>query len=301
MPERFHFRDLKDLFAKANEQKSGDQLAGIGSTSERERVAAKMKLAELPLVDILRRPLVDPDDDDVSRLILESHDDAAFAPVRSMTVGEFREYVLDDATGEQQLKQVSKGVTPEMAAAVAKLMSNKDLTVAAAKIRNVTHCRSNSGTGRCLFRKRLHHAGPVQACSGRGGSILQDFGDRCCKKGCLPRIAGPIRTEPECSVFPDRQGERDARKLFPVPFAPLIKLTPRLKRISASAKLFMLRSRTDSISIAAHLQQARERKLRVKVARVFLQFHCIRSKLSRLLRFHAGLAQQVEQQGPERT
>ena len=165
MPERFHFRDLKDLFAKANEQKSGDQLAGIGSTSESERVAAKMRLAELPLVDILRRPLVDPDDDDVSRLILESHDDAAFAPLRSMTVGEFREYILEDATAEQQLKQVSKGVTPEMAAAVTKLMSNKDLIVAAAKIRNVTHCRNTMGE-RGVLGIRLQPNHPCDAIDG---------------------------------------------------------------------------------------------------------------------------------------
>src|SRR3954466_10690221 len=98
MFERFHFADLKELFAKANEQKSGDQLAGIAASSERERVAAKRALADLPLVDILRRPLVDPEHDEVTRLILDGHDDAAFASIRSMTVGDFREYLLDDKT-----------------------------------------------------------------------------------------------------------------------------------------------------------------------------------------------------------
>ena len=140
-----HFSDLRELFAKANEQKSGDQLAGIAATSERERVAAKKQLADLPLLDILNRPLVDPEHDEVSRLILESHDDRAFASIRSQTVGEFREFILDDATNGDDLRALRWGITPEMAAAVAKLMSNKDLIMAAAKIRNVTRCRNTMG------------------------------------------------------------------------------------------------------------------------------------------------------------
>ncbi len=137
--------DLKTLFAQANEQKSGDQLAGIAASSERERVAAKMALADLSLIEILNRPLIDPNHDEVSRLILDSHDNEAFRPIRSLTVGEFREHILDDATNEVELKRISKGVTPEMAAAVCKLMSNKDLIMAAAKIRNVTRCRNTMG------------------------------------------------------------------------------------------------------------------------------------------------------------
>ncbi|HYA95431.1 MAG TPA: ethanolamine ammonia-lyase subunit EutB, partial [Terriglobales bacterium] len=88
IPERFVFASLRELFAKANEEKSGDQLAGLAATSERERVAAKRKLADLPLAEILQRPLIDPADDDVSRLILDSFDHEAFHPIRSMTVGE---------------------------------------------------------------------------------------------------------------------------------------------------------------------------------------------------------------------
>ncbi|MGH9552907.1 MAG: ethanolamine ammonia-lyase subunit EutB, partial [Terriglobales bacterium] len=141
----FHFADLKDLFAKANEQKSGDQLAVIAATSERERVAAKKQLADVPLTDILNQPLIDPDIDEVSRLILESHDDRAFSKIRSQTVGEFREFILDDAISGADLRSVRAGVTPEMVAAVTKLMSNKDLVMAAAKIRNVTRCRNTLG------------------------------------------------------------------------------------------------------------------------------------------------------------
>jgi ethanolamine ammonia-lyase large subunit len=145
MPSSFHFADLKELFAKANEIKSGDELAGIAAISERERVAAKRQLADVPLLDILNRPLIDPEHDEVSRLILESHDHRAFVPIRSQTVGEFREFLLDDATNGAELRSIRAGVTPEMAAAVTKLMSNKDLVMAAAKIRNVTRCRNTLG------------------------------------------------------------------------------------------------------------------------------------------------------------
>src|SRR5437660_3575486 len=100
MIERFDFSDLRELFAKANEEKSGDQLAGIAARSERERVAAKLVLADMRLGEIVDQPLVDPDRDDVTRLILDSHDRERFQPLRSLTVGELRELILDDATTE---------------------------------------------------------------------------------------------------------------------------------------------------------------------------------------------------------
>jgi ethanolamine ammonia-lyase large subunit len=145
MTERFHFSDLRELFAKANEEKSGDQLAGIAASSERERVAAKEKLADLTLAEIVRQPIIDPDDDDVSRLIFESFDPEAFRAIASLTVGEFREHLLDDASGETELKQIHSAMVPEIAAATAKIMSNKDLILVAAKIRNITRCRNTLG------------------------------------------------------------------------------------------------------------------------------------------------------------
>ncbi|HMG99921.1 MAG TPA: ethanolamine ammonia-lyase subunit EutB [Terriglobales bacterium] len=145
MSERFSFRDLREIFAKANEEKSGDQLAGLAARSERERVAAKCKLADLPLVEIIQQPLIDPSSDDVSALILQTFDEQAFRPIRSMTVGEFREYILGDATGERELRQIQRGITPEIIAAVAKIMSNKDLVLAAAKVRHITKCRNTMG------------------------------------------------------------------------------------------------------------------------------------------------------------
>jgi len=145
MPERFHFRDLRDLFAKANEEKSGDQLAGLAAQSEQERVAAKYALADLPLQEIMENPLVPPEEDDVSRLILETHDQQTFSTIKSMTVGELREFILGDEADESALKKLHWAITPEIAAAVAKLMSNKDLVLAANKIRVVTRCRNTMG------------------------------------------------------------------------------------------------------------------------------------------------------------
>jgi ethanolamine ammonia-lyase large subunit len=143
--ERFAFADLREVFARANEEKSGDRLAGLAARTERERVAAKLVLADVTLGDIVDNPLIDPDRDEVSRLILESLDADAFRPLRAMTVGQFREYLLDDATGEDELHRLRRAITPEVAAAVAKLMGNKDLVLAASQVRNVTRCRNTMG------------------------------------------------------------------------------------------------------------------------------------------------------------
>jgi ethanolamine ammonia-lyase large subunit len=171
MHETFVFADLRELFAKANEEKSGDQLAGVAARSERERVAAKRRLADLTLEEIRRQPLIDPDDDDVSQLILDTHNGDGFAAIKSMTVGAFREYILDDATGEPELKQIHRAIIPEIAAAVAKIMSNKDLILAAAKIRNVTRCRNTMGE-RGVLGIRIQPNHPVDDI---GGILLATF------------------------------------------------------------------------------------------------------------------------------
>jgi ethanolamine ammonia-lyase large subunit len=165
MSERFQFRDLRELFAKANEEKSGDQLAGIAARSEQERVAAKRALADLPLQKIITDPLISPDEDDVSRLILETHDSKNFSAIKSMTVGELREFVLSDETTEAALKDLHWAILPEMAAAVAKLMSNKDLVLAASKIRVVTRCRNTMGR-RGVLGVRLQPNHPADDAAG---------------------------------------------------------------------------------------------------------------------------------------
>src|SRR6478609_9773955 len=165
MPERFHFRDLRDLFAKANEEKSGDQLAGLAAQSEQERVAAKHALADLPLQEIVENPLVPPEEDDVSRLILETHDRQTFATIKSRTVGELREFILGDEADESALKKLHWAITPEIAAAVAKLMSNKDLVLGANKIRVVSRCRNTMGE-RGVFGIRIQPNHPSDDIAG---------------------------------------------------------------------------------------------------------------------------------------
>jgi ethanolamine ammonia-lyase large subunit len=158
--ERYSFAELRQVFAKANEEKSGDQLAGLAAETERERVAAKQVLAELTLEEIVEHPLIDPDIDQVSRLILESLDQSALAPVRGLTVGEFRDWILDDETTGNKLLAIRNGLTPELAAAVTKLMSNKDLVLAASKIRVVTRCRNTMGQQKVLgVRIQPNHPG----------------------------------------------------------------------------------------------------------------------------------------------
>lgn len=143
--ERFTFADLREVFAKANEKKSGDQLAGIAARSERERVAAKRVLADIRLGEIAAQPLVAPEHDEVTRLLWDGHDRERFRPLAALTVGELRELLLEDTTGEEELRSLQPALLPEMAAAVTKLMSNKDLVLAASKVRNVTRCRNTLG------------------------------------------------------------------------------------------------------------------------------------------------------------
>jgi ethanolamine ammonia-lyase large subunit len=145
MAERFAFSSLREIFAKANEEKSGDQLAGLAARSERERVAAKYSLADLPLRAIIDQPLIAAETDDVTRLIQDTWDEAAFQPISALTVGEFREYLLHDSTDAGTIERLHWGVTPEIAAAVTKLMSNRDLVLAASRIRNVSRCRNTMG------------------------------------------------------------------------------------------------------------------------------------------------------------
>jgi ethanolamine ammonia-lyase large subunit len=156
--ERFTFSDLRDLLAKANEPKSGDQLAGVAARSDRERAAAKFALADVPLSVIVDQPVIDPDADHVSRLILDSLDRPAFAPLASKTVGEFREFLLE--ASPDTLTGLKHAITPEVAAAVAKLMRNSELVAVAAKIRNVTRCRNTLGE-RGVFAVRVQPNHPT--------------------------------------------------------------------------------------------------------------------------------------------
>jgi ethanolamine ammonia-lyase large subunit len=153
---RYVFENLRTLLARASPYRSGDALAGIVAESAAERVAAQMALADVPLATILTEPVVPYETDEVTRLIVDSHDAAVFAPVASLTVGEFREYLL--AAEPQALAALRPGITPEMAAAVSKLMRAQDLIAVAAKCHVMTRFRNTIGLpGRLSVRLQPNH------------------------------------------------------------------------------------------------------------------------------------------------
>ena len=152
------FGDLKTLLARASPPRSGDELAGIAAGAEEERIAARFVLADVPLARFLAEPLIPAEDDDVTRMLLDTHDNAAFAPLAHLTVGGFREWLLDPATDGTVLAAVAAGITPEMAAAVSKLMRAQDLILVARKCRVVTRFRDTVGLpGRLAVRIQPNH------------------------------------------------------------------------------------------------------------------------------------------------
>jgi ethanolamine ammonia-lyase large subunit len=168
---RYTFASLRELLAKATPLRSGDVLAGVAAATAEERVAAQFALAELPLAHFCDEVVVPYETDEVTRLIVDTHDHAAFAPVRSFTVGELRDWLLgDEATGER-IAALSPGLTPEMAAAVSKLTRVQDLIAAARKIRVVTRFRTTVGlAGRLSARLQPNH--PTDALAGIAAAIL---------------------------------------------------------------------------------------------------------------------------------
>lgn len=167
----YGFSNLKELMAKASPLKSGDGLAGCAADSEEQRIAAKCALADLPLGVFLNETLIPYETDAVTRLILDTHDAEAFSPVSSLTVGEFRNWLLSYEIQADQLKAVAPGITPEMAAAVSKIMRNQDLILAAGKIENITRFRATIGLkGHLSTRLQPNH--PTDDARGVLTSIL---------------------------------------------------------------------------------------------------------------------------------
>ena len=176
------FDDLRELMAKATPPRSGDRLAGIAAASAEQMIAARMALAEVPLETFLRETLVPYEDDEVTRLIIDTHDASAFAGVASLTVGAFRDWLLSDAATLQSLKNLARGITPEMAAAVSKLMRNQDLILVAKKCEVITRFRNTIGLrGRMSVRLQPNH--PFDDAKGITASILDGIllgsGDAC--------------------------------------------------------------------------------------------------------------------------
>src|SRR5437868_10545509 len=176
------FADLRELLAKATPPRSGDRLAGIAAESAEEMIAARMALADVPLKQFLNEAVIPYEDDEVTRLILDTHAAQAFAPIASLTVGGFRDWLLSDAATSETLAKVSRGITPEMAAGVSKLMRNQDLILVAKKCAVISAFRNTIGLkGRMSVRLQPNH--PFDDARGITASILDGIllgsGDAC--------------------------------------------------------------------------------------------------------------------------
>jgi len=167
----YQFRSLADLMAKASPERSGDILAGVSACSETERVAAQMTLAELPLKTFLQQSVIPYEEDEVTRLIIDSHDIDAFSPISHLTVGDFRNWLLSDQADSNMLTKIRLGITPEMIAAVSKIMRNQDLIAVAKKCRIHTAFRNTIGLpGRLSTRLQPNH--PTDSLDGIAATIF---------------------------------------------------------------------------------------------------------------------------------
>jgi ethanolamine ammonia-lyase large subunit len=168
---RYVFSDMKALLAKASPLRSGDCLAGVAAQSAQERVAAQMALADLPLVRFLSDVIVPYEDDEITRLIIDRHDHAAFAPVAALTVGGLRDWLLSDLATSESLAALASGLTPEMVAAVAKISRNQDLILISAKCHVMTRFRDTIGLpGRLSSRLQPNH--PTDDAKGILASVI---------------------------------------------------------------------------------------------------------------------------------
>jgi ethanolamine ammonia-lyase large subunit len=169
--QNYTFKHLKELMAKASPERSGDVLAGVSAHSYSERMAARMCLAQVPLKNFLNDLLIPYESDEVTRLIIDTHDTQAFEPISHLTVGEFRDWLLSDHADSAMLATVAAGITPEMAAAVSKIMRNQDLILVAQKCRVVTQFRNTIGLPHHLS-SRLQPNHPTDDVRGIAASML---------------------------------------------------------------------------------------------------------------------------------
>jgi ethanolamine ammonia-lyase large subunit len=226
------FDDLKDLMAKATPPRSGDVLAGVAAGSAEEMVAARMRLADEPLATFLAEPLVPYETDEVTRLICDTHDGAAFAPIAALTVGEFRDFLLAETTTTAGLATLAPGVTPEMAAAVSKIMRNQDLILAASKCRVTTAFRDTLGLpGTMAVRLQPNH--PTDDIDGITASILDGL-----MYGCGDAVIGINPASDDLSVIGDLTRRLDdliARFEIPTQGCVLTHVTSAIELIERGA------------------------------------------------------------------
>lgn len=168
----YQFKDLREVMAKANEEKSGDQLAGIAAEDAKERIAAKLILADLTLADLRNHPLIPPENDEVSRVIEEAVNEKIFGEIRNWSIAELREMLLRQETGNDQVRRIARGLTSEMVAAVTKLMSNLDLVQAASKIEVLSNCNITIGQ-RGVLSGRAQPNHPADSIQGMKAALYE--------------------------------------------------------------------------------------------------------------------------------
>ena len=226
--------NLRELLAKASPARSGDELAGLAAGSAEERVRAQMTLADRPLSVFLREPIIPYEADEVTRLICDSHDAEAFAPVAHLTVGEFRDWLLSEQATAQRLQSLAPGLIPEMAAAVSKIMRLQDLVSVAAKCRVVTRFRSTIGLpGRLSTRLQPNH--PTDDLQGIAASIFDGlcYGNGDAVIGVNPVADSPARVESLLRML-DRIREHHQ---IPTQICVLAHVTTQMKALARGAPL----------------------------------------------------------------
>jgi ethanolamine ammonia-lyase large subunit len=233
----YRFRDVKDVLAKANEEKSGDRLAGLAAASVSERVAAKRVLAELTLHDLHENPVVPPEKDAVTRLILDDLQRPVYQSLKSWTVAQLREHVLSDRTTGPELLRLSRGLSSEMIAACAKLMTNLDLISAARKIRVVVHAANTLGLeGRLSTRLQPNH--PSDSIEGILASLRDglSYGSGDAVIGVNPVTDNPEQT----TAILNATGDFMRQWRIPTQNCCLAHVTTQMKALEAGAQLGLM-------------------------------------------------------------
>ena len=264
----YRFDDLKTLLAKATPLRSGDELAGIAARNAEERVAAQMALADVPLATFLQDLVIPYESDDVTRLIIDEHDAQAFAPVSHLTVGEFRDWLLSEQASPQDLTALAAGLTPEMVAAVSKIMRVQDLVTVAAKIRVITRFRNTLGLpGRLSTRLQPNH--PSDDPKGIAASIIDGllYGSGDAVIGINP-ASDNLRTVETLLYLLDRIREK---YLIPTQSCVLAHVTTQMEAMGRSAPVDLVfqsiagteaANRSFGIGLAM-LQEAREQAMQL--------------------------------------
>lgn len=228
----YAFKDVKDVMAKANEQKSGDVLAGLAAETDSERIAAKEVLANMLMSDLREHPAVDYDIDDVTRMDQDGVDAAQYDRIKNMTVGEFREWLLSYGTTEADIKGATRGMTAEMVAGVAKIMSNLDLVYAAHKIHVESECNTVAGR-RGTFSTRLQPNHPTDDVEGITASLYEGL-----SYGCGDMLIGlnPVNdTSASCKAILERFDDVKRRWQIPTQICVLAHITTQMEAVRQGA------------------------------------------------------------------